>query len=178
MSKSVKVVLGGKGSFMCAIKEEVTSLSAAEQVYYGGHYLGWIETTYADRTIHVHSVGGCFSDVLHYTQSRATALRTARQRLLLAQLERYTPYVPPEAPAEDPAPEDNLAGQPERAFPSSAIDPAFGGMSLWDWYAGQALAGACANTEMTYRAEWAAHAADAMMAEREKRKGACAHLSA
>ena len=48
------------------------------------------------------------------------------------------------------------------------------GMSLWDYYAGQALAGACAhNSESTLpqraRARWCAEMADAMLEERERR---------
>ena len=34
-----------------------------------------------------------------------------------------------------------------RAFPSAAIDDAYGGMPLLDWFAGQALAGLCAIPE-------------------------------
>ena len=63
-----------------------------------------------------------------------------------------------------------------RAFPSAAIDDAFGGMSLRDWFAGLAmqadltanLGNADAGT-MTGFAEDAYRMADAMMAERAKR---------
>lgn len=74
------------------------------------------------------------------------------------------------------------------AFPSAAINPAFGGMSLRDWLAGQALSGIIANSENVASgteptncalslhpydfAKWLAYTsylvADAMLAEREK----------
>lgn len=73
---------------------------------------------------------------------------------------------------------------PVRAFPSAAIDPAFGGMELRDWFAGQAMAGwlasipadTChpASNDATDDADSAAIAelsyimADAMMFERER----------
>jgi hypothetical protein len=76
----------------------------------------------------------------------------------------------------------NEAGGP--AFPQGAVadhlgntHPLFGGMTLRDWFAGQALAGLCANpavisgSQITLEAGWAAQAArevaDAMLAERE-----------
>lgn len=70
------------------------------------------------------------------------------------------------------------AAAPVRAFPSAAINPAYGGMELRDWFAGQALAGlmsACdsAGTWQTVGAEVqsAVHAyamADAMLALRSR----------
>lgn len=64
-----------------------------------------------------------------------------------------------------------------RAFPSGAIDDRFGGMTLWDHYAGQALAGLAAcptirsGVESPGYANMAAQMADAMIAERAKRMG-------
>lgn len=58
-----------------------------------------------------------------------------------------------------------------RAFPSSAIDDRLGGMSLLDWFAGQALLGEVGAPSRTAEA-CARHAyqiAEAMMAERAKR---------
>jgi hypothetical protein len=66
------------------------------------------------------------------------------------------------------------AGATFRAFPSSAIDDAFGGMSLRDWFAGQALSGMTANPTVAPTIKNADIAsicyslADAMLAEREK----------
>ena len=69
-------------------------------------------------------------------------------------------------------PNDN----PFRAFPSNAAEDAYGGMSLRDWFAGQALAGICSNltddmraaTDWSIEASDAYNASDAMMAERVK----------
>lgn len=58
-----------------------------------------------------------------------------------------------------------------RAFPSAAIDDAYGGMPLRDWFAGQALAANADNpAEWSHRmvAEDCYAYADAMMAERLK----------
>lgn len=63
-----------------------------------------------------------------------------------------------------------------RAFPSSAIDDTFGGMTLRDWFAGQALAGLLASKVYhnagegfgTFIADQAGIIADAMIAERAK----------
>lgn len=67
-----------------------------------------------------------------------------------------------------------------RAFPSSAIDPQFGGMTLRDWFAGQALTGIIARqTRPEYEGslnshDWSCEAgdayalADALLAERAK----------
>ena len=63
-----------------------------------------------------------------------------------------------------------------RAFPSNAAEDAYGGMSLRDWFAGQALAGICSNltddmraaTDWSIEASDAYNASDAMMAERVK----------
>jgi hypothetical protein len=68
------------------------------------------------------------------------------------------------------------AGATFRAFPSSAIDDQFGGMSLRDWFAGQALAGftSCDDGDgdvlmgAADTAKAAYNYADAMLAEREK----------
>lgn len=71
-----------------------------------------------------------------------------------------------------------------RAFPSAAIDDAFGGMPLLDWYAGQALAGMMADPTINDQGEdWEGFCetvagecydiADAMMAERAKRAARC-----
>jgi hypothetical protein len=59
----------------------------------------------------------------------------------------------------------------ERAFPSVAIDDRCGGMSMWDWYAGQALAGLCAKDHRPVEdlAMLAARRADAMMVQRAAR---------
>lgn len=64
-------------------------------------------------------------------------------------------------------------GATGRAFPSGAIDDRYGGMSLRDWFAGQAIAGYCAAPDMIdpteERLAKAAYAiADAMLAERER----------
>lgn len=66
-----------------------------------------------------------------------------------------------------------------RAFPSSAIDDRYGGMSLWDYFAGQALPSImhlCAKDTLIHgesiEASFARKAyqiADAMLAERAKR---------
>lgn len=63
-----------------------------------------------------------------------------------------------------------------RAFPSAAIDPAFGGMDLRDWLAGQALAGImgdkgmrpASTEEFSHLAARLYQLADAMIAERVK----------
>ncbi len=62
----------------------------------------------------------------------------------------------------------------ERAFPSAAIDDKFGGMTLLDYFAGQALAGIIAEGGVAdgyhqVDAQRAYDSADAMMAERAKR---------
>lgn len=72
-----------------------------------------------------------------------------------------------------------MADRPDnpRAFPSSAIDDRLGGMTLRDWIAGQALSGLLSNCDNTGLNSWtvrdaaerAYDAADALMAEREKR---------
>lgn len=63
------------------------------------------------------------------------------------------------------------------AFPTREGD--HDGMSLWEWYAGQALTGITADERFTYTslreqadsiAEAAAQVADAMLAEAEKRR--------
>ena len=60
----------------------------------------------------------------------------------------------------------------ERAFPSVAIDDRCGGMTLWDWFAGQVLTGLSMRS-VPYTCEEiatiAAKQADAMMAERARR---------
>lgn len=60
-----------------------------------------------------------------------------------------------------------------RAFPSGAIDPKFGGMTLRDWFAGQALAGLLAgqysdsgNANLSEVPKEAYLIADAMLKER------------
>jgi len=74
----------------------------------------------------------------------------------------------------------------ERAFPSAAIDDRFGGMTLREWYAGQVIAaiviatsagqhqpGGPEHAALPYPARMAFDAyevADAMMAERDKRR--------
>lgn len=70
-----------------------------------------------------------------------------------------------------------------RAFPSSAIDDRFGGMTMWDYFAGQALVGLAskdapaglATLELRGEiyAKCAALLADAMMEERAKRLPRC-----
>lgn len=63
-----------------------------------------------------------------------------------------------------------------RTFPSAAINPEFGGMTLRDWFAGQALAGMASialdadDMDMAWvvMSEAAFKAADAMLAERER----------
>ena len=59
-----------------------------------------------------------------------------------------------------------------RAFPSAAIDPAFGGMTLRDWFAGQALAAMSRLGDDDTTARSIAYdaylLADAMLAERER----------
>ncbi len=62
----------------------------------------------------------------------------------------------------------------DRAFPSNAVNPEFRGMSLVDWFAGQALAGLLQDGR-SYPAEpgpavVAYRIAYAMMAERERRR--------
>lgn len=73
-------------------------------------------------------------------------------------------------PAPDPQP-----APPLRAFPSNAIHPEFAGMELRDWFAGQALALLPHSGETSLAPdEWASDAyriADALMVEREKRRG-------
>lgn len=61
---------------------------------------------------------------------------------------------------------------PVRAFPSNAIDPFYAGMSLAEWYAGQALPaglitahGYPVDAEIVAQGAWAI--SDAMMAQRE-----------
>ncbi len=67
-----------------------------------------------------------------------------------------------------------------RAFPSGAINDRFGGMTLLDHYAGQALAGVLANPQMNKnsRKEDVAiacfDAAEGMIAERARRMGRAA----
>lgn len=57
-----------------------------------------------------------------------------------------------------------------RAFPSAAIDDRYGGMTLRDWFAGQALAGFTVATNSAFEPERYAQAcyslADAMLAQR------------
>ena len=70
------------------------------------------------------------------------------------------------------------ARERERAFPSSAIGDEYGGMSMWDWYAGQAVAGLASRSDNTDHASRrildiagrAGEIADAMMVERAKRR--------
>lgn len=60
----------------------------------------------------------------------------------------------------------------ERAFPSGAIDDRFGGMTLHEWYAGQALAGLLAHASGEDPGKAPAMAwiiADSLMAERAAR---------
>lgn len=69
----------------------------------------------------------------------------------------------------------------KHAFPSAAIDPQFGGMSLRQWYAGMAMQGwmasydvncdhPCQNEHVAANiARWSFSLADAMIAEGEKR---------
>lgn len=61
------------------------------------------------------------------------------------------------------------------AFPNDYCNPSSQGMSLRDWFAGQALAGQLANADseinMTFLAKWSYEYADAMLAERKKQKG-------
>ena len=65
-----------------------------------------------------------------------------------------------------------------RAFPSAAIDGRFGGMSLVDWFAGQALAGFAASPAALNKwhdgtvARCAYEVSAAMLAERAKRMDA------
>jgi len=57
-----------------------------------------------------------------------------------------------------------------RAFPSGAIDDAYGGMTLRDWFAGQALPVSYPEYGTTAEIARAAyHMADAMLAERNKK---------
>lgn len=59
-----------------------------------------------------------------------------------------------------------------RAFPSTAISPECGGMTLRDWFAGQWLAGMLAGGQQFESPEAVADeafaVADAMLAERER----------
>lgn len=78
--------------------------------------------------------------------------------------------------ASPPIPPTNTYEGDDRAFPSNAINPRFGGMTMLDWFAGQALAGMmalAANEAWTDErlAECAFDVADAMMGERENRRG-------
>jgi len=68
------------------------------------------------------------------------------------------------------------APETPRAFPSNAIDDRFGGMTLRDWFAGQALAGIVAITFQGTRVFGPAAAAreafkhaDEMLAQRGER---------
>lgn len=68
---------------------------------------------------------------------------------------------------------------PPRAFPSNAIGEEYGGMSLLDYFAGQAMAAAWDACDKGYYdgnnediARCSYQLADAMMAEREKRSRA------
>lgn len=59
------------------------------------------------------------------------------------------------------------------AFPWGSDGFTAGGLSIRDWFAGQALAGICAHEEMgnadsTAQARWAYSSADAMIAARSK----------
>lgn len=61
--------------------------------------------------------------------------------------------------------------EPFRAFPSSAVNPYFGGMTLRDWFAGQALVGLLAHASSQGARVAPAIAwviADEMLAERER----------
>ncbi|WP_020372144.1 hypothetical protein [Rhizorhabdus wittichii] len=64
-----------------------------------------------------------------------------------------------------------------RAFPSAAIDDQFGGMTMRDWFAGQALAGMVGHPKVTaaslgiHAAKRCYELADAMLAERAKGRG-------
>lgn len=63
-----------------------------------------------------------------------------------------------------------------RAFPSVAIDDKCGGMSLRDWFAGKAMAAALSLPDVddsNYEgvAQHAYYMADAMLEERERRRG-------
>lgn len=64
-----------------------------------------------------------------------------------------------------------MASRSVRAFPSSTIDPEFAGMTLRDWFAGQAVA-AMESFGTLYEPEAIAQSAyalaDAMLAERAK----------
>lgn len=61
---------------------------------------------------------------------------------------------------------------PARADPDFVFGPATDGMSLRDWFAGQALAGLCTNPEYEANASYivsrAYHIADSMLYEREQ----------
>lgn len=66
-----------------------------------------------------------------------------------------------------------MTDQPEnpRAFPSSATDDKYGGMTLRDWFAGQALSSPAADYHLSTLAARAAYElADAMLAERGRQK--------
>ena len=73
------------------------------------------------------------------------------------------------------------AAKNPRAFPSAALDSFYGGMSLRDWFAGQALPGMLStNTDDSFyrpdgAAEYAYAIADAMLAERDKAAALGAH---
>lgn len=63
-----------------------------------------------------------------------------------------------------------------RAFPSAAIDDRFGGMSLRDWFAGQAIVamphiGCGADLDFREIAHEAYRLADAMLAQRSSGQG-------
>lgn len=69
----------------------------------------------------------------------------------------------------------------ERAFPSAAHDDRYGGMTLWDYYAGQAMTAVLAEAPHhsaktaeipAIVARVCAQVADAMMAERARRLAA------
>lgn len=74
------------------------------------------------------------------------------------------------------SPQGATIAEAKRAFPSNAVDPRYGGMDLRDYFAAKAL------ERILYIAEFDGYnypsiaqacymAADAMMAEREKRGG-------
>ncbi len=68
----------------------------------------------------------------------------------------------------------------QHAFPTENTSPEYAGMTLRDWFAGQALAGICAREEedicgsQQYLAENAYEIADAMMRARDAAEGGAA----